>query len=98
MDLSTETRGRNTFYNAIATVQVLNATNDPVPGAIVSGCWSGLTSDTDSGSTDGSGVVSLLSDFKKRPGTYTFTVINVEHSEYNYNSSASVTSNSTIRS
>jgi len=58
-DMSLKTAGPNT--NARALVTIVDATGTPVDGATVSGHWSGATTDTDSGKTDASGPVSLLS-------------------------------------
>ena len=78
IDMSLKTAGPNT--NAIALVTIVDATDAPVGGATVEGHWSNATSDTDSGTTDASGQVSLNSDkVKNAPsGTnFTFTVDNV---------------------
>jgi subtilisin len=93
IDMSTKTTGVNT--NAIATVTVVDADGNPVEGATVSGDWSGLTSDSDVGTTDANGKVALVSDRVKRAsGTFTFTVDNVILSGWTYNPDASGTSNS----
>jgi len=93
IDMSTETRtaGRNTFTTAVATVKIVDAAGNPVEGATVSGHWSGLTSDLDSGLTDASGLVVLKSDaVKNSSGTFTFTVDDVVLSGWIYDSSANV--------
>jgi hypothetical protein len=70
-------------------VTIYDESGNPVDGATVSGHWSGLTSDTDSGTTDSSGKVVLYSNWVWfASGTFTFTVDNVEKSGYIYDSSA----------
>ena len=89
ISMSTQSAGINT--NAIATVTIVAANNNPVEGATVSGHWTNLTSDTDVGITDASGIVILKSDRVKRAsGTFTFIVDNVTHSVFTYNASANV--------
>jgi len=89
INMSLKTAGPN--VNAIATVTIYDANNSPVEGANVSGPWSGLTNDSDSGITNTSGTVSLKSDKIKNPTsgkTFTFTVDNVEKAEWTYVPSA----------
>jgi len=83
------TAGPNTFYNAIATVTIVDENSAPVDGATVYGHWSGATSDSDSGVTDGVGQVSLVSDKVKNPSSgivFTFTVDNVSKDGWTYDS------------
>ena len=87
MGLSTRIAGRNEFTKALATIIVLDASNNPIEGATVYGAWSGATSDTDSGVTDATGNVTLESDQIKNPvsGTiFTFTVEEVIKSGWTY--------------
>ncbi len=102
IEMSTDSRsaGRNTFVWAVATVTIVDADENPVAGATVSGHWSEATSDIDSGVTDDNGQVSLNSDWVKNPSgetTFTFTVDNVVLSEeWTYDHSKNVeTSDST---
>ena len=77
--------------NAIATVTIVDASDNPVEGATVSGTWSGATSDNDSGVTDTYGKVSLQSNKVKKPSsgtTFTFTVIDVTKSGWTYDPGA----------
>jgi PKD repeat protein len=80
--------GRNT--GGIATVTIVDTVGNPIIGAIVSGYWSGATTDTDSGATDNIGEITFQSDFVKRrkkdttPLTFTFTVDNVVLSGFSY--------------
>lgn len=84
IDMSTKMAGPN--VNAIATVTIQEANdNNPVDGATVSGTWTGLTNDHDSGVTDASGKVSLRSDkVRNMEGTFTFTIENVVKDGYVY--------------
>ena len=91
--LDTVNHGPNTFINAIATVTIVDASDNPVGGAIVSGSWSDTTSDSDSGVTDVDGKVSLQSDKVKKPPsgtTFTFTVADVTKDGWTYDPSANV--------
>jgi len=75
IDMSFKEAGLN--VNAIATVTIVDASGVSVPGAMVSGAWSGATSDTDSEVTDESGQVALQSDKVRNPAsgtTFTFTI------------------------
>jgi uncharacterized caspase-like protein len=93
--MSLKARGIN--VNAIATVTIVDSSNKPVEGATVSGTWSGVTTDTDSGITDGMGQVSLKSDKVRNPAvgiTFTFTVGDVTKDGWTYDLESSVTSGS----
>ncbi|MBW8040334.1 MAG: cellulase family glycosylhydrolase [Planctomycetes bacterium] len=93
--MSTKTRGPN--VNGIATVTVVDAGGVPVEGATVSGHWSGLTSDSDSGITVADGTVSLSSNKLKNPsGTFTFTVDNITKAGWTYDSAANVETSDSI--
>ena len=84
--------------NAIATVTIVDADGN-LEGATVFGQWSGATNDTDSGVTDASGQVSLVSDKLKnlKSGTFTFTVDDVTKYGWTYDTPANVeTSDSVI--
>jgi subtilisin family serine protease len=71
--------------NAVATITVVDGAGIPVAGATVSGQWSGLTSDSDVGTTDTSGGITLQSNKIKNPvGTFTFTVDSVVKSGWTY--------------
>jgi serine protease len=93
--MSTKTAGIN--VNAVATVTVVDAGGGPVAGAIVSGSWSGLTDDVDSGITNENGIVALNSDkLKKANGTFTFTVTDVVKSDWTYNSGDNIETSDSI--
>lgn len=86
------------YTYATATVTIVNSTGTPVGSATVSGHWSGLTSDKDTGTTDASGRVTVKSNQvrNRATGTFNFTVDKVTHSVLAYNPADNVqTSNST---
>ena len=90
IDMSVQTQGPNKY--AVAKVTIVNSSNNPVLGATVSGHWSGLTSDSDSGVTDSNGQVSLSSNkvSKSVSGTFTFCVDNVTLTGGTYDPNANV--------
>ena len=101
IEMSTDSRsaGKNTFVWAVATVTIVDESDSPVEGALVSGHWSDATTDSDSGVTDASGQVSLKSDSVKNPSSvtiFTFTVDNVAKDGWTYDQKLNeVTDNST---
>ncbi|MDI6889275.1 MAG: S8 family serine peptidase [Methanocellales archaeon] len=97
MSTGSRTAGRNTFTWAVATVKIVDASGNPVEGATVSGHWSSLTTDSDSGVTDANGQVSLNSDrVKNAKGTFTLTVDDVILSGWVYDSAANVETSDSI--
>ena len=86
--------GKN--VSATATVTIVDRDGTPVAGAVVSGVWSGLTNDSDSGMTGTFGQVTLESNKVKsaKSGTYfTFTVTEVAFGSWTWdevNAQASV--------
>jgi subtilisin family serine protease/PKD repeat protein len=90
MSLTDKKRGKNIFTYATATITIMDAFDSPVEGAAtVSGHWSGLTQDTDSGTTGVDGKVSLNSDqVKNASGIFTFTVDDVALDDWTYDPSA----------
>ncbi len=88
---------RSGVAQALALVTIVDATNNPVAGATVSGQWSGLTSDSDSGVTSSIGRVALASDrVPGGSGTFTFTVTSVAHPNYTYDPSANVETSDSV--
>ena len=86
---TTKYRAKGWFTYATATVTIVDASGEPVEGATVSGTWSGLTDDPDSGLTDVNGQVALDSDsVKNARGTFTFTVDNVVLDGWEYDPDA----------
>jgi len=86
--------------NAIAKVTIVDASDNPVGGAIVSGSWSEATNDKDSGVTDTYGKVSLQSNKVKNPPidtTFIFTVDKVEKTGWTYSSEANIETSDSIK-
>ncbi len=81
MDYTTRTVKKNTLVAAHATVTIVDKTGVVVQGATVSGKWSGATTDSDTGVTNSSGMVTLLSNEVKvlNTATFTFTVNDVSY-------------------
>jgi len=76
-----------------ATVLLHDAKGDPVPGALVNGHWEGATSDTESGTTDTSGMITFTSNFRRRPpsGTvFTFVIEEVVKADWDWDEDSSV--------
>jgi len=83
-------------YSGIATITVKNDSGAVVPNATVSASWSGATSESASGTTDGSGVVVFESSKVRNGGTYTVTVTDVTASGYSYNSGLNVETSDSV--
>jgi len=93
--MSLKTAGPNT--NAIALITIVDANGVAVQGATVFGKWSNATTDTDSGTTDASGQVSMNSDKVKNAAsgtTFIFTVDNVTKDGWTYDPDVGETSDS----
>jgi len=79
------------FYRATATVTIVDATDNPVEGATVSGQWEDATNDQDSGVTDSDGQTPpLQSDYRWGPSgtTFTFVVEDVTKDGWTYDPDA----------
>ena len=74
----------NRNMRALADVTVLDTEGRTVPGATVSGRWSGLVSGNSSAVTAGNGVASLQSPGSRNRGTFIFTVTGVTLPGYSY--------------
>ncbi len=91
--MSTETMGRWrwSWTRAVAIVTIVDANDNPVEGATITGHWSGLTSQDVSEVTDANGHVTFKSKYvKNASGTFTFTVDNVEEPGWMYDFSANL--------
>jgi hypothetical protein len=76
---------------ATATATVVDAAGNPVGSAKVFGHWEGATTNINSGVTNASGQVTLLSNIVRRPTsgtTFTFVIESVTRDGYAYDSSA----------
>ncbi len=99
IDMSTARIKSNGWYTyATATVTVVDASGSWVENATVSGQWSSATFDSDSNTTDGSGIVSLNSDTVKvrRSTEFIFTVTDVSLSGWSYDPMANVETSDSI--
>jgi PKD repeat protein len=75
-----------TAVSASAAVTIKGLAGNAIAGAAVTGAWSGVVQGTVSGSTNASGIVTLLSPQSSASGTFTFTVTGVSASGCTYNS------------
>ena len=77
---------KNGQAKATAAVKVLNGSGQPVPGAVVTGSWSGIVNSTGATATTGStGIASLVSpNARKTSGSFVFTVTGVTLAGYEY--------------
>lgn len=89
-------RGPWTWYKAIATVPILDSSDNPVDGATVEGHWSGAYSDDVSGVTGSDGKVTFETKWVKDGGTFNFTVDNVTKEGWIYNEAANVETSDSI--
>ena len=83
--MKTVPSSQNTY--ATATIKIVDANNNPLKGAIVTGQWSGATADHDTATTSLSGIVTLQSNNVRRAPsgtTYTITVTNVQLTGYTF--------------
>ncbi|MFH0897849.1 MAG: hypothetical protein V1850_07400 [Candidatus Bathyarchaeota archaeon] len=99
MSTGSKTAGPNKFVWATASVTIVDANGNPVGVVTVYGHWQGATIDSDSGTTNNSGQVTLSSDSVKNPPsntTFTFVVDNVVLSGWIYDSLANVETKDSI--
>jgi len=97
IDMALKTAGANTA--GLATVTIVDAGGNPLSGASVSGHWSGVTSDSDTGLTNGTGQVTLQSNNVKRAPhgtTFTFTVDSVSLAGWSYDAAANVETSDSV--
>jgi PKD repeat protein len=97
IDMNTESLWGGLIGRAVSTVTVVDANNQPVDGATVSGHWSGLATNSGSGSTDSQGSVTFYSSWRWRPsGIYTYTVDDVSKSGWTYDAASNVETSDSI--
>jgi PKD repeat protein len=75
---------KNGQADALASVTVKDSNGNLVPGAAVTGLWSGLTTGTSSVVTGSNGTADFRSARTRSSGTFTFTVTGVTLSGYAY--------------
>jgi Pregnancy-associated plasma protein-A len=88
------TRGKRDY--AQATITIMDVEGAAVSGATVFVTWSGVVSDTDSGTTDSNGTVTINSPKTKSTGTFTVTVTDVTHASNTYVPSLNVETSDSI--
>lgn len=84
-------------WEVVVTVTVIDAADDPVTGATVTGTWTGDASGTSSGITDAEGTVTLSTGILTTGSTVTFTVDDVTGTGLDYDAASSVTSTTVIK-
>ena len=87
---------RNGYARASAAVSVRDESGNLLPGATVSGRWSGVVSGTGSATSGSNGVASLQSPRTQSGGTFVFTITGVSLSGYSYQSSQNGESSDSI--
>ena len=86
--------GKNAAGRAVVTVRDANGALRP--GVTVSARWSGLTTDTDTVTTDANGQAVIVSNNTKARGTFTVTVTNLSAAGFTYNPSLNVETSDSI--
>ncbi len=76
------------WKRGVATVTIVDAGNNPVSNATVSGTFSGDFSGSGSATTDSNGVAVIRSGRNRTGSSFTFCVSNVSHASNSYNSGA----------
>ena len=87
---------RSGSAQASAAVTVRDADGKPVPGATVSGKWSGLVAGNTSAASASNGLASLVSPRTKKSGTFVFTVTGISLNGYTYQPSLNAESSDSI--
>lgn len=87
---------RNGGAMASAAVTVRDADGKPVPGATVSGKWSGLVTANVSAASAANGLASLKSPRTQKRGTFVFTVTGVSLGGYTYQPALNAESSDSI--
>jgi PKD repeat protein len=89
---------KNGMARATAAVMVRDGNNKVVPGATVTGTWSGIVSANASALSGSNGAASFTSPQTRAKGTFVFTVTGITLSGYSYSASLNaVTSDSITR-
>ncbi|MDH4396626.1 MAG: PKD domain-containing protein [Limnobacter sp.] len=92
-------QGINNSYGvkyANATVKVVDANGNPVPGVSINGGWSGVVSGAPTAITGANGTVTFKSTSTKASGTFTFTVKSITGTNYTYDSSKNVMTSASV--
>src|SRR3569623_752119 len=83
---------------ATATVTVLDRSGAPVPGAMVTGSWTGLTSSQNSALTNRKGKATFHSTRSHDQGDFVFDVVTIKAAEAVYNAALNAKSHDSIAS
>lgn len=89
-------KSRNGTKYANATVTVVDANGNPVPGVSINGTWSGVVSGSLTGTTGSNGAVTFKSASTKATGTFTFTVKSLTATGYTYDSSKNTLTSASV--
>jgi PKD repeat protein len=94
--MSLVTSGGKTSGRAVITVYDANGV--PRPNVTVTGKWSGLATDSDSGVTNANGQVTFTSNSvnSRKTGTFTLSVTGLSASGYTYDPSRNVVSSGSV--
>ena len=85
------------LVTATAKVKIVNPNGEAISGALVNGRWRGLTNDTDSVTTDSTGIATINSNsVRVTHGTFTFTVDSVAKDGWAYDSAANAETSDSI--
>jgi PKD repeat protein len=79
-----------------ASIRIVDSNGLPVPGAAVTGVWTGAVSGTTSAVTGADGVALATSKSSKKSGAATFTVTRVSKTGYTYDPSQNLMSKASI--
>lgn len=82
----------------IATITIVDDSGNPVSGVTVKGIWSGVATDTDSGTTNSAGQVTFTSNQVRKSSNqlFTLTIENVALNGWTYNPSLNVENSDSI--
>lgn len=83
---------------ATATVTVLDRSGAPVPGAMVTGSWTGLTSSQNSALTNRKGKATFHSTRSYDEGNFVFDVVTIKAADAVYNAALNAKSHDSIAS
>jgi hypothetical protein len=78
-----------------AAVMVTDENDNPVPGAVVTGAWSGRVKGTRTGTTDDTGTTILTSSKTSRTGRATITITDILAAGYTYDPSQNLVTDAT---
>jgi PKD repeat protein len=87
---------KNGNARVTATVAVRDGNNNVVPGATVTGTWSGIVAGNGSALSGSNGVASFTSPQTRATGTFIFTVTGITLAGYSYNAGSNVETSASI--